>query len=577
MFLKSKEKKENVFEKEADRIFSLCKFGMERHTILDILAKSCGFNHYGDIRGRGKKEFNEFRLLSLWELEEAEKTIVKKLKKGSEFAINNINFIQDEINKRKNNIINHDPFNLFEILSIMHLNNDSCHLINKDWSLNEAPLKAFLYWYSDSLDKTLDYNTDQTFFKEYKTHFKKHGNKTTYYLHRSRFDNFIQRGFSYATYIKEGKHSENADGFLFKLVFKLKNKEKTIDEIYQEIQKMIDYERNFHNKNRSDYDRGALVVQSPYLLKNENKQYIDELCNGEMILGHKKQFPNERSFSDKLKKKPKKITKKINVNEHTMSAGCAGSGITEAGLFQIIQDIQANKSVIYFENRDDSSITSRINNIAHMVNRRKDVVYLKLDNAEIHLTLEIIKDFFDQKKIVVIQMPDFCRADEKIVKRINALYKKIFNELKTYCKGKYSHSNIAVYMNELECAPVETLDRIKDLLDDMENNQVNFRLSCYDFNWRDRKEILTYLLENHIHHCKIMKCEDPTETLERFSMMKKESQFRVDCRDLKSLAPGEFFYAYKNDMDAAIYQAFYLGNHMSDFHYLNPPIYNNFK
>lgn len=586
MFTKSKKKEKNILEKEAKRMLSLCKNGMEENTILDILANFCGFNHYANLRENiNNKEINQFMIMSLWELEECQKNIIKKLKDSSEYHINEVCFIQEEINKRKANIINQDPFNLFEILSIMHLMNDSQHLINKDWSLNEESVKSFLYWYSDSLDKKPLFYSDETVFEKYKFYLNQDNLNKVYYSYKSKFENFAERGLSFATHIENGKHLENAEGFLFDLVFKLKNKEKTIEEIYVKVQEMIEYEHNFHENNKSEYLKEALEINSPYLLPKVIHKDIIKRQNGKVILGHKKEFDYMLTLPEKMKKKAKsdlkvkdkKIVKEIDIDENTLLIGGCGSGVTVSGFNQVLSDVISNKCVFYFDNRNDPFIINHINNIADIANKKEKVLYLKIENAEKHLTSSVLNDLFEQNKIVVIQLPDSCRATESIIKRINNVYKNIFDEMKKYNNGEILNNKIAVYINELEYATENTLIYIKEVLESVEKNRIHFRLSSGHLSWKKREDILAYLLENHIHHCKIMHSEEPSIILEHFRINKGKGDINIDSRDLKCLSPGEFLYSYKNDIEKVIYESIYVENTQIKSLYMNPVIYNNFK
>ena len=586
MFIKSKKKEKNILEKEAERMFLLCKNGMEKNTILDILANFCGFNHYANLRDRiNNKGINQFMIMSLWELEECQKNIIKKLKESSEYNINEVCFIQEEINKRKINILNQAPFNLFEILSIMHLMNNSQYLINKDWSLNEESVKSFLYWYSDSLSQKPSFFNKETIFERYKTYLNQNHSNKLYYSYKSTFDNFTERGFSFATHIENRKHWNNAEGFLFDLVFKLKNKEKTIDEIYVKIQEMIEYERNFHENNKSEYLKENLEVNSPYLLPKVIHEDNTKRKYGKVILGHKKEFDYMQTFPEKMKKKvrtdlkakDKKIFKEIDIDENILLVGGCGSGVTVSGFNQVLSDIVSNKCVFYFDNRNDPSIIEHINNIADMANKKEKVLYLKIENAGKHLTSEVLNDLFEQKKVVVIQLPDCCRADESITKKINNVYKNIFNEMKKYNNEETFDNKIAVYINELEYATEETLICIKDVLESVEKNRIHFRLSSGHLSWRKREDVLAYLLENHIHHCKIMNSEDPSAILEHFRINKENGSFNLDSRELKSLLPGDFLYSYKNNIENVIYQSIYIEGAQIKSLYINPVIYNDFK
>lgn len=601
--INNKRKREtlNVFEIEAERIVSLFKERINVNTILDIFASELGFVHYQRLECQSAStDFNHYTVLNLWQLEDYEKKIIAKLRELNEGYIQKINFIQEEIERRKSNILKYGRYNLFELFSVMHLNLNSARLINEDWSLNEDTIKSFLYWYSSEMGegKYLSkyerhrYDPDgagiktsengESYFKNYKDYLKNKEYERSFYSYGVIYTNIFQRGFYYATLISKDVHEESAEGFLFKLIFKFKNKEITMEDLYSQIEEKIQYEKTFYSKRNNDHLNNdnkegtieILPLKPPVLIETEYPCFDINLRaryeSKKMIIGYEEKKQNK--FLRKNLITRKNLT--INRNANILTISSEDDNSEHGELLMLLQDIFSGKGVFYLDNSDNSFFIDEINNVALTNHRIKDVVYLSLEQAEELLNQKSIFQFIDNRKIVVIKFPDIEKSREDIFNRIIEIHNLLFNEILNYHKLRNINMDNTIYINKTGYLTAESLTLLKEVLDSFESDSLCCRLSCFDLTWRDKiKGCLAGLLKENIDYCKIMRCYDPTETIEYFNFDGEESTFRVNSRDIKSLGQGEFLLAYKMNIKPIIFKSFYYQKNIASYKYVNSVIY----
>ncbi len=589
--------KNNVFYIEAKKIKAMEKDNIHTHTILDIFAKACGFSHSAHIDTCFENnELNDFVFLNIWELEDCEKSIIKELKKVNIHSVQHIDFIRNEINKRKNNIIEYDAFNLFELFSVVHLLRKGSRLINEDWSLNEDSLKSFLYWYTSEIDSEiylpkqhsdkLEYinsrppvNNGTSYFNIYKTYLENTLGKCPDHEYNLPFENIIQRGFYFATTINNGIQQKRSEGLLFEIVFQFKNKEINIEEVCSRISDILEQEKKFHFKknvsyheDNSHYEKeiSSLRITPPKLLKS-NYKCVDIPSAGfyKLNIGFYDDF--QKNIIG-LKRRNIKEYESISYKENILTIGSNYTSVGQSDLTLLAQEIYMSNSIIYLNNRNEPSFINMINNAAKINNRINDVLHLSLDNAEEFLKPEKIVSLLNSSKIILINLPDLEKVNNDLKERINNLHMTLFKTIMNE-KNKISDNN-SLYINHLNHLSTESLLLLKDLLNQEDNDKFHCRLSCFDLTWRkEHKPILSEMLKENITYCKIMKCYDPTETIEYFNVSGKDIGFRVFSIDLREMDYNEFFLAKNLSIYPKLFKSFsyHHDNILNDF--TNQPIY----
>ena len=593
-FMLKNKNKHNIFRIEAEKITKLENEKIHTQTILDIFEKTCipPTTEHTDTY-LGHNEFHDLVFFNIWELEDCEKSIIKELKKINIHSVEHIDFIKNEINKRKNNIIKHEAFNLFELFSVIHLINKSSRLINEDWSLNKDSVKSFVYWYASEIDSEdqlskkhsnilecinskTSINNETSYFKIYKKYLEISFGQHSDYKYNIPFENLIQRGFYFATVINNGIQQKRAEGLLFDLVFQFKNKELNIEEVFYKINNILKQEIDFHSKENISHYKDIshskkFKVTPPKLLKSSHKCfYIPPSDSCTLHIG----------FHENIKKniigfKKRKINEyeSIKYQENILTIGSDYTSVALSDLTLLAQEIYRSNSIIYLNNRNQSDFIDMVNNIAKIDDRINDVLHLNLDNAEKFLKPDKIVDILNSSKIVLIDLPDLEKVDNELRERINYLHMILFNTIINE-KDKILNKN-SLYINHLNHLSNESLYLLKDLLNQVDNDKFNCRFSCFDLTWRkDNRPILLEILNNNITYCKIMKCYDPTETFEYFSVNDNNIHFRVSSIDLKNLNYNEFFLAKKLSIYPKRFKSFFY-NHDNNLNgFTNQTIYN---
>lgn len=554
----------NLFKLEAAKILPLCKNGMSKSTLLDIFATSFKFAHYNDFIDRRYDllDINSFSTLDISKLFEIEKEIINRLKEAREDHITQISFIQDEINKRLKSFLEHPSFNVYEILAVSHFIHGGRPLINSDWELNEFAVKSFIYDYAARLDEIQEYSGygKDSFFYDYKKFKSEEANHRSFTFNNKK--TFIARGYHYATHINNLIKPITGDSILFNLAYELRNSEKTIDEVYKEIEDIISFERTYHTNNamlfRED-ESFKIKLQYPSLhleKHNKNKDYQNIIKSTELLISERSEETNPN-----LKGKAKKIRNYIDSCQNILHTGCVGSGLSETQLSVLYQEISSGKSAIYIQANSDTSIYSKVSSQAYSCNRSEDLIFLSFKNAEELLDYDLINYVMETNKILIINIPCFLRSEDEAYKKGNDLICSVFDYIEDYKEKEKNKDNsmnfnnkISVYLSEIDNYNIKVLNKIEYILNKEYSNDILFRLTAYSFYWKDkeREDATIRIIKNYIPNVFAMKAEEPHNILKYF-----ENPSNLVDRDFKNLLPGEFYIINNNVIGDVKNKGFY--------------------